>query len=77
MKYFTDSPYERMMMKIPRPQKDPPKKASSSLKEKPSDKRASDSLKEKNKERGVNVKRYICENRCTLSPKQIGMRSRP
>lgn len=55
MKYFTDSPYERMMMEIPRPQKEPPKKAASSLKEKPSDKRASDPLKEK-KERGVNVK---------------------
>ena len=27
MKYFTDSPYERMMMEIPRPQKEPPKKA--------------------------------------------------
>ena len=47
MKYFTDSPYGRMMMEIPGPQKDPPKKAASSLKEKPSDKRASDSLKEK------------------------------
>ncbi len=47
MKYFTDSPYERMMMEIPRPQKESPKKAVSSLKEKPSDKRASDPLKEK------------------------------
>lgn len=47
MKYFTDSPYERMMMEIPRPQKEPPKKADSSLKEKPSDNRASDSLKKK------------------------------
>lgn len=47
MKYFTDSPYERMMMEIPRPQKESPKKAASSLKEKPSDNRASDSLKKK------------------------------
>lgn len=39
MKYFTDSPYERMMMEIPRPQKESPKKAVFSLKEKPSDKR--------------------------------------
>ena len=52
MKYFTDSPYERMMMKIPRPQKEPPKKAASSLKEKPSDKRASDPLKEKKERNG-------------------------
>ena len=47
MKYFTDSPYERMMMEIPRPQKELPKKAAFSLKEKASDKRASDPLREK------------------------------
>lgn len=61
MKYFTDSPYERMMMEIPRPQKESPKKAASFYQKPFSDfqKQRKEPKHRQNKEELMNTKEMI------------------